>query len=199
MAFWISEAGRCRLMRYWKQIKIPKSNPPGNLQAFFAKKKIENAYSNLIYNSLGSKGILAEKGFLAESGDIIKGNVFCLLREGQEDILCTARMVKNSYLAAKPPGKQRHMEAISLMNITGKQYAKILHIGMNDLSVAEYDVDTSYKEETEQDWNILIESWKRAVEPAPNPEDWECGYCVYKTKCQREQKQPACEISSEAT
>lgn len=78
------------------------------------------------------------------------------------------------------------------MDIAGRESAKIFHIGMNELSIVEHDGGMSNESDTKEDWNILLKAREKSGGPEPNPEDWECGYCVYRTKCQKEQKQPAC-------
>jgi hypothetical protein len=68
---------------------------------------------------------------------------------------------------------------------TGVVDVRIAYISKDDLCIEEVSVlqIDDIAEYVQQDWATLLAAWVRQETPKPNPADWECRYCIYRTEC----------------
>jgi len=183
--FRVSDAGRCRLMRFWKRQGKPVSNDfdERTLRVF----EVGNVFHIWLQDLLQEKGLLVEREFEVEDAHRI-GHIDALVKNGNGLILYDFKTVnskKFSYI--KKEGDIHYafqVASYAMMLPFGVSEAAIVYISKDDLRIAEMPVDLDgIKSKVTDDWTILIQAWENQVEPTPNPMSWECKYCNYQSSC----------------
>jgi hypothetical protein len=189
--FRVSDAGRCHLMRYWKRQGKPASDMPDDrqLRVFEAG----HVFHIWLQDILRPKGALIEvpvedEHRMGHVDAIVQGDEGVILydfktvhsrkfhhnrKEGGNGDIHYA-MQAYTYATMLPPSIQKELTDI-----------RIAYISKDDLCIEEVSVfrmpDLPAK--TTKDWEILLDSWIKKVEPNPNPLNWECKYCIYRSSC----------------
>lgn len=190
--FRLSDAGRCRLMRYYKRQGKPATSTltpdvllqmqAGNLIHAY----IERAAHEMDY-LVASEDRLEDEHRIGHFDMIIKdfdGSGGLILY----DIKTISS--KKAYYMAKD-GKQADPQHVAQVNSYATLYRKfggeldelrIAYVIRDTMEVLEAPI--SHSAAVEADWNILIGAWICQEPPAANPDKWECAYCPYKNECQ---------------
>lgn len=188
--FRVSDAGRCHLMRYWKRQGKPFSDEPdARTQRVF---EVGHVFHVWLQDLLDKKGFLIERE--KEVEDIHRiGHVDAIIQTEQGLILYDFKTVHSRKFHHKRKEGNNgdihyHMQAYTYATMLpfGVADIKIAYISKDDLCIEEVSVmntDDIY-EYVMQDWHVLIDAWYMQEEPKPNPMNWECKYCVYRSSCQ---------------
>lgn len=195
--FRMSDAGRCRLMRYWKLQGKPAAEVPidalRNMQA-----------GNVLHDFFGS--VIADRAITQSGkpivGVMLEGKVEDEHRIGHYDIwaqtlegsflidLKTVKGKEASYLEkyGKKAKHQHVYQIVSYADLLVPRPDKLLvvYVERETLRVVlESTVDYALNiKDVEEDWRILIDAWNFGDVPEPNPDDtWECKFCGYRDVC----------------
>lgn len=187
--FRVSEAGRCRLMRFWKRKGKPYSDPfTDRVLRIFA---VGHIFHSWIEDLIEKSGWDVKIEMKLED-EHRRGVLDLLVRTDEGYVLYDFKTVhsrKFDYL-----DKEKDMHYIHQL-ITYKIMLKeqegidvndlrLFYISKDDLRVREVPVfHDQYIKETMMDWKILTDYWNKDIEPKPNAEPWECRYCVYRSIC----------------
>ena len=194
--FRVSDAGRCHLMRYWKRQGKPFSDVPDErtLRIF----EVGRVFHIWLQNLLRLKKVLVAEEFEVQDKHRI-GHVDAVVMTEQGLVLYDFKTVhskKFHYMKKFETDGDRHyaMQAYTyaMMLPFGVTDIRIAYISKDDLCIREVSINEEYPNIDEwvlKDWVKLIECWDSQTEPEPNPMDWECGYCGYKSSCEFGQKQ----------
>lgn len=191
--FRMSDAGKCRLMRYWKRQGKPASAPisPEALRQMQAGLILHDFLGQVIAAHFLTNGATRLEGELQDEHRIGHYDVWVQTVNGS--ILYDLKTVKGkeaNYLEkyGKEAKRQHQYQIVS--------YASLLDPRPDELRVAYIDRETlrvvqEYQvcfnlliQEVHADWDILIGAWNAQVEPDANPDDtWECKFCAYRDSC----------------
>ena len=208
--FRVSDAGKCRLYRYWK--RQGKDQPAKDMDML---KVME--LGNLIHVWL--EYVLRLEGVLYQSEAIVEDEH----RSGHLDAIVDVSgyptvyefktiggrqawyMVNNSAKAKKEHQYQvlTYLDMCTDMTtsvdsdiVVTPKSARIAYILREEMTgkngnklppltvIADIRTDLDLLPAVRQDWQILIDAWKDGVAPEANPEHWECKYCPYKGDCE---------------
>lgn len=194
--FRMSDAGKCRLMRYLKRSGKPFEQSHGNLFALEAGNVIHSWVENAVFSA--GYGVESE-GELEDEHRI--GHFDLLLDVNEELVLVEVKTVNSKKMyyidRQNAPDKQHlyqlvtyweaiHTSSPILKSSETLSRAYIVYINRDnwqDIRELEVEIDRLWQEEVRQDWNILLDAWLNHDAPSPNPESWECHYCNYKNDC----------------
>ncbi|MEM7828549.1 MAG: PD-(D/E)XK nuclease family protein [Candidatus Aenigmatarchaeota archaeon] len=188
--FRVSDAGRCHLMRFWKRQGKPATDEPdARTQRVF---EVGHVFHVWLQDLLQKTGLLLHKEYRVEDMHRI-GHIDAIVRVGEALILYDFKTVhsrKFHHRRREGGNGDMHyaMQAWTYAQMLpfGVEDIRIAYISKDDLCIDEVsvlDID-DISEYVKQDWFSLIDSWVRQEEPRPNPADWECKYCIYKSSCQ---------------
>lgn len=189
--FRMSDAGKCRLMRYWKRqgkVGQPYQGNPFLLEA-------GNLFHAYIQHALIDQGrMIACEERLEDDHRI--GHFDMLVNAGQpmQPTLYELKTVseKQFYYKKKnaAPDKPHIAQIVTYADSYIRKVDKfpdlrIVYLNRDSLEFLEFTVEY-YKQITAvtNDWETLIDAWNAQQEPTPNAENWECKYCQYATVCQ---------------
>lgn len=187
--FLVSDAGRCRLMRYWKrQGKETSIVYDSRMLRVF---KAGSIFHEWVDDILNKKGSLFVKR-IRINDEHRSGEVDNIIYEDGKKILYEFKSVhskKFSYLAERGMDLHHACQVVTYRHMLPFEVddARVCYISKDDLRVHEdsvYKVYPNIDLTVETDWYVLIEDWKAGREPEPNPENWECAYCDYRDTCQ---------------
>jgi CRISPR/Cas system-associated exonuclease Cas4 (RecB family) len=187
--FRVSDAGRCHLMRYWKRQGKPASDMPDDrAQRIF---EVGNVFHVWLQDVLTETGRLFEKELRVEDTHRI-GHIDAIVHTDKGLVLYDFKTVhsrKFHWKRKEGMNGDLHyaMQAFtySTMLRTGVVDVRIAYISKDDLCIEEVSVlqIDDIAEYVYQDWLTLISAWERRERPTPNPAEWECKYCIYRTEC----------------
>ena len=188
----MSDAGKCRLMRYWKRQGKPRTS--------LALEVLRPMQAGIVLHEFLGQVIAASVRPIG--GARLEGTVEDDHRIGHYDIwaqtsdksylidLKTVSGKKANYLAkygTQPDMPHRH-QIVSYASLLPERPDELLIVYVNRESLAvaaEYAVnyDLTIKD-VEEDWRILIDAWIHQQSPEANPDsNWECQYCPYSAAC----------------
>ena len=184
--FRVSDAGRCRLMRYWKRQGKPFTDEPDErtLRVF----EVGHVFHNWLQDLLELQGTLAGREIRVEDIHRIGHIDALVLPEGGPLVLYDFKTVnsrKFSYLSAEAD-RHYHFQAATyaLLLPLGVGSIRIAYVSKDDLRIQEVPVDLEdIRGQVVEDWAILVKAWNEGKEPEPNPMSWECKYCAYGSAC----------------
>ena len=186
--FRVSDAGRCHLMRYWKrQGKEPTDLPDERALRVF---EVGHMVHRWIQDILEEKGVLFGKEILVEDEHRI-GHVDAVVMLDGGPVLFEFKTVhsrKFHYQRRLGFMEDTHyffQAATYAMMIPVKiTETRIVYVSKDDLHIEEVTVPMpEMRIRAAEDWGKLIEAWEEGREPEPNPLDWECRYCIYRSTC----------------
>jgi CRISPR/Cas system-associated exonuclease Cas4 (RecB family) len=189
--FRLSDAGRCRLMRYWKrQGKLATSTMTPDVLLQMQAGNLIHAY---IERAAHDTGILVASEDRLEDEHRI-GHFDMIIKDvggSRGHILYDIKTIssKKAYYMAKD-GKQADPQHVAQVISYATLYRKfggeldelrIAYVIRDTMEILEAPI--SHSAAAEADWNILIGAWICQEPPAANPEKWECRYCAYASDC----------------
>jgi hypothetical protein len=186
--FRVSDAGKCRLMRYWKRQGKPMDPhyTPEGLRAMHVGILIHNWIQAVIKNA----GIaLAIEQQLEDKHRI--GHLDALVDIDGQRILYDFKTVNGKkwfYLEKNNfrPDLQHICQIITYAEMLADfpDQMNIIYLNRDTINMAECNVILGiWQDKVKRDWDILITSWERKQSPAQTTEPWECGYCGYQDRC----------------
>ena len=200
--FRVSDAGKCRLMRYWKRQGKPGKQewPLETLKAMQLGINVHE-YIQRIVTGLphGIARALCEQR-LEDEHRI--GHFDLYLELSEPFISDTGRLVQAILYDIKTKGSKQwfHFDKDDRKNDRAHEYqllsydlmsldlpvdeCRIAYINRDTFEIWENIIHFGNYSAVEDDWEILIQAWNKQEEPAPNAEKWECKYCMYHDDCE---------------
>lgn len=182
--FHVSDAGRCHLYRFWKRKAVEPTDLPSTraLRIF----EVGNVFHSWLQDVLDKSGNLISKELTVEDQHR-KGRIDAIVNINGQKILYDFKTVHSKKFSYDQLDAHYCMQAYTYKTMLNQPVddVKVLYISKDDLRLYEIsvyglkDIDVKVR----NDWESLIESWVKDKEPEPNPNDWECRYCIYKTRC----------------
>jgi len=188
--FRISEAGRCRLMRYLKRRGVPPSNAMDDrmLRVF----EVGTVIHRLLQDVLRKHDVLIAEEFLVEDAHR-RGHIDALVRFEGKTILYDFKTISAQRLATlEAPSRNYLFQIVTYAELLPMPVddLRIAFVEKDSLSVVEFSVREScdyaaLSEEVAEDWRLLIDAWERRCPPVPDPATVgvECPWCVYRDYC----------------
>lgn len=194
--FRVSDAGRCRLYRYWKRQGKKKIQPDANGLRIMEMGNIIHAW---LAQALQNIGVLIKAEIEVED-EYRKGHADALVKLGEHTILYDFKTISSKQagymLHNGCHAKRTHAyQVFSYFEMIRDGYldrsrngyihdCRILYVTRETFNfVAETPVEMGYMAEVRQDWQILCDAWDAQREPEANPDSWECRYCPYRETC----------------
>ena len=193
--FRVSDAGRCHLMRFWKRQGKPFTDQPDErTRRVF---EVGHVFHRWIQDILQKKGLLIAKELEVKDEHRI-GHVDAIVRYADDWLVMydfkTVHSRKFHWKKKEGGNGDLHyaMQAWTYYQMCNLDIheVRIAYISKDDLCIDEILVSDydSIGSKTREDWEMLITAWEKGEEPKPNPMDWECKYCVYRSICKKEDK-----------
>lgn len=199
--FRVSDAGKCRLMRYWKRQGKPGKQDwtPEVLKAMQLGINMHEYIQQIITNL--PRGIIrAICEQTVEDGQRI--GHFDLYLELSDPVTSpvSGDLVQTILYDLKSKGSKQwfHFDKDGRRSNRAHEYqlltywtmieepvdeCRIAYINRDTFEMCENIVDFGLEEKMSEDWILLIQAWDKQEEPAPNAEKWECKYCMYRAEC----------------
>lgn len=189
--FRVSDAGRCRLMRTWERQGTPPSREmPAQSLRVMESGNLLHAWLIHVLDRMGVLSIGEQ-----ELEDLHRlGHLDAIVEDGNgHTVLYDFKTIasKKAYYMDKDgwqPDKAHVFQVVSYAEMLPEDMRvedlRIAYVTRDTLEIHEIPVPREVVyEPVLRDWMILIDAWERQTEPAPNPEPWECTYCVYRASC----------------
>lgn len=187
--FRVSDAGKCRLMRYWKRLgrEYTLDIPSKSLRAMDIGIQLHDWIQRILKVQGGL--IYAE---LEVSDDHRLGHLDALVEMDGQMILYDFKFVNGKklyYLTRNSPlkaDKQHSHQIVTYADMITflPDELRVAYIDRDSLDILEIPVDyAQMRPDVFQDWDTLITAWERQEEPTANPQSWECRYCIYTAEC----------------
>lgn len=204
--FRVSDAGKCRLMRYWKRQgkKSTVSWTPDTLRAMQLGINIHEFIQKIVTAlPCGIKRAVCEQ-HLEDKHRIGHYDLFLELSEPIQNPDFEKDITTLLYDFKTKGSKSWHY-----WNKDGRQVdqthecqivtywlmmppddhidqCRIAYINRDTFEIDEWPVHHQcFVEMVEIDWSILTKAWEQQEEPAPSPANsWECKYCMYRNDCE---------------
>lgn len=189
--FRLSDAGKCRLMRYFKRQGQPVSS------ALTPDVLLQMQAGNLIHAYI--ERAAHEMGYLVASEDKLEdehriGHFDMILKVPSEDaglILYDIKTItsKKAYYMAqddKYADPQHVAQVVSYAQMYPGQldWLRIAYVIRDTMEIQEALIGLDeHTDDVSADWAILISAWNTQTPPAANPQSWECRYCPYSADC----------------
>ena len=208
--FRVSDAGRCRLYRYWKRQGKPQPKKDIDLLKIMEIGNLIHAWlayilqiQGLLYHAETSLEDTHRSGHLDAIVDV---NGYATLYDFKTIGSKQAWYMLHNGMKAQKEHQYQVLTYLDLctditsviennISVTPRA-ARIAYIlresynGKNGDSipplsvVADIRADLDLLPAVRQDWQILIDAWTDGVAPKANPESWECRFCPYKDACE---------------
>lgn len=204
--FRVSDAGRCRLYRYWKRQGKDRPQPDARGRRLMEAGNLLHAW---IEYALSESGVVAASEIEVEN-EHSKGHADAMLNFGDGNYILydfktisskqAGYLLTNGCKVKKEHAYQILSYALMLENgcVTEKDdlfydtfrdtveidECRIAYITREELEiVAEIPVDPDLRPQVTRDWQLLISAWEQQQAPQANPEAWECRFCPYTQTC----------------
>jgi len=188
--FRVSDAGRCRLMRFLKRLGVSPTDLPDSrtLRIF----EVGHTFHKWIQGILQEKNLLLSAEHRLEDEHRLGHIDAVILSETQKLIIYDFKTVHSKKFSYIQQADEHHAQQVLtyyLMlpdEIRGEvEDVRVAYISKDDLRIEEFSVlSPELIAKTKEDWEILISAWEKGKEPEPNPKIWECKFCPYKSMCQ---------------
>jgi CRISPR/Cas system-associated exonuclease Cas4 (RecB family) len=189
--FRLSDAGKCRLMRYWKrQGKAETRDIPPEVLLQMQAGHIIHAYIERAAHEMGclvsSEDKLEDEHRIGHFDLIVSHPL-----DESERILYDIKTItsKKAYYKLRD-GKEADDQHIAQLVSYAMMYEdrldalRIAYVIRDTMAITEIPIDMPlYEDNVIVDWDILISAWNRQEPPTPNPKKWECRYCAYSADC----------------
>jgi hypothetical protein len=187
--FRVSDAGKCRLMRYWKRQgkDYTLDIPPKALRAMDIGIHLHEWIQGVLQDQVDL--IYVE---LEVSDEHRLGHLDALVEMGGRTFLYDFKFVngKKMYYLTKngtPEADKQHAYQIVTyadMITMLPDELRVAYIDRDSLDILEIPVEyDQMRPAVFEDWDTLIAAWSYRNEPRANPQYWECRYCIYKDVC----------------
>lgn len=191
--FRLSDAGKCRLMRYWKRQGKPAANtmPPDAM----LQMQIGNMLHAYIERAVQWMGCLVASEEPLEDDHRI-GHFDMVIEPpdndgGGERILYDIKTInsKKAYFMERDgnradPQHIAQLVSYAIMYPGELDGLRLAYVVRDTLEIREVEVERIPNDPTViGDWMLLIDAWVAQHEPAANPSGWECKYCQYVNDC----------------
>lgn len=200
--FRVSDAGKCRLMRFWKRQGKPaeKGIPIETLRAMQQGINVHEYIQTAIADLPGVEHLVTEHRLEDEH----RIGHFDLLLSLTSPLIDDADPIRHVLCDIKSKGSKQwhyfdrdgrqsdvtHVYQLTSYWLMAKDQMPIdactlVYINRDTLEMHENDVNVAYwAKEVESDWNLLINAWERQEAPEPCPAThYECRYCPYYQEC----------------
>jgi CRISPR/Cas system-associated exonuclease Cas4 (RecB family) len=188
--FRVSDAGKCRLMRYWKRQGKPASNAmPFEWRVQAEAGNMLHAWIQYIVKQSGN--CIDAEAELVDEHRI--GHFDLMLKHpyGTETYLYDIKTISNKkayYMAKYGNGVDEHHQfqliTYFLMLPPGIDKLRIAYVTRDTLDITEFPVLVDeMKDRVEEDWDILITAWENQEPPRANAQKWECTGCQFHDVC----------------
>jgi len=190
--FRMSDAGKCRLMRYWKRQGKPAAAtmPPDVLRQMQAGIILHDWFARMLMH----RKEITDYRFEVEVEDEHRiGHFDLLMNIGDHTILYDLKTVKGKEAAylekyGKGAKRQHQYQLVSYASLLTPRPDELrgAYIDRETLRIVqECPVDFEQMAGTVAfDWTVLIDAWNAQEEPDANPDDtWECKFCAYRYDC----------------
>lgn len=199
--FRVSDAGKCRLMRYWKRQGKPGKQDwtPEVLKAMQLGINIHEYIQQIVIElPRGIARAICEQ-HLEDEHCIGHFDLYIELSEpiditddgGINTILYDIKTKgSKQWFYFQKEGcrsdRPHELQVLSYQRMIHQEVdlCRIAYINRDTFEIHENDVPFYLWEEVKLDWDILIDAWEIQKEPAPNAEKWECKYCMYRDTCE---------------
>lgn len=188
--FRVSDAGKCRLMRYWKrQGKPALHETPFEWRIQAEAGNLLHAWIQFIVNASGC--LVDAEGELQDEHRIGHFDMILERPDGTERLLYDIKTISNKkafYMAKYGNGADEHhqLQLVTYFQMCppGIDTLRIAYVTRDTLDIREIPILVAeMKDRVEEDWSLLTEAWDKQIEPAANPEQWECKGCQYHDAC----------------
>lgn len=192
--FRLSDAGKCRLMRYWKR-----HGKPGT-KDLSADVLLQMQAGNLLHAyieraALWTGSLIASEECLEDEHWI--GHFDMVLEPPESFDLPEQRIMyeiktingKKAYYMEREGNKADPQHVAQLVSYAimypGRlDKLRLAYVVRDTMEIREVEVRlSSYEADVFDDWELLIDAWAAQREPAANPAGWECKYCQYANNC----------------
>jgi CRISPR/Cas system-associated exonuclease Cas4 (RecB family) len=189
--FRLSDAGKCRLMRYWKRQGKPGTN--GMSPEVMLQMQAGNLLHAYIERAaLWMESLIASEECLEDDHRI--GHFDMVIEPPYsiaERILYDIKTInsKKAYFMEKDgnradPQHIAQLVSYAIMYPGDLDGLRLAYVVRDTLEIREVEVErTSSEPAVIADWQLLLDAWVDQKEPAANPVGWECKYCQYATNC----------------
>lgn len=187
--FRISDAGKCHLMRFWKRQGIEPTNSSSfDIRLVMESGNLLHAWFQYVLKKIG----VIEAAEMEVQDEHKLGHFDCILAYNNTRILYDLKTIsgKKMYYFHKngdKPDKQHIYQVLTYHSLLHPwpDDVRIAYISRDTLEICECVVHLGHNAlvEAANDWGALIGAWEVDMSPAPNPEPWECNYCVYRDAC----------------
>lgn len=186
--FRLSDAGKCRLMRFFKRQGKPETRDlPPDVRLQMQVGNIIHAYIERAAHEMGC--LVAAEERLEDDHRI--GHFDLIVECHGQSILYDVKSITNkkAYYMARNGGDadaQHIAQVISYVHLyAGPLHEqRIAYVTRDTLEFREVPVDLArHEDDVLADWAMLISAWTRQEPPAANPQSWECQYCAYGPDC----------------
>lgn len=185
--FRVSDAGKCRLMRYWKRQGVEPTNLPSS------QNRLVMESGNLLHAwfqyALHKMQILESAEQTVEDEHRI-GHLDCIVAHEGRRILYDLKTVSSKKLYffhknGEQPDRHHVHQVLSYHGMLKPlpDEVRIAYISRDTLDICECVIPFSKVGPVIDDWAILITTWTMQEPPKPSPESWECRYCMYQERC----------------
>lgn len=187
--FRLSDAGKCRLMRYWKrQGKAATQSMSPDVLLQMQAGNLLHAYIERA--ALWTGRLMASEETLEDTHRI--GHFDMILSTVDINrVLYDIKTInsKKAYFMEKDGNRAdpQHISQIvsyAIMYPGELDGLRLSYVVRDTLEIREVEVDPVPSEHAvQEDWDMLIDAWTAQIAPVANPSKWECKYCQYVNDC----------------
>jgi CRISPR/Cas system-associated exonuclease Cas4 (RecB family) len=186
--FRLSDAGKCRLMRYWKRQGREATN------SMSPEVTLQMQAGNLLHAYIERavqwcNGLVDSESTLEDDHRI--GHFDMVIHDHDGLIMYDIKTInsKKAYFMEKDGNRAdpQHIAQIvsyAIMYPGQLDALRLAYVVRDTFEIREIEVERISSEPTViADWQLLLDAWVDQKEPAANPSEWECKYCQYKADC----------------
>ena len=179
--YYASSAGSCPRKMYYSR-RYPQENDLELLKVF----EMGNIVHEFIQDVIMKGGQHEVPIKLEDNGIIVRGRLDCLY----ENELYELKSTKSIHFVKDKPNNHHVMQLMLYMKQLGYKSGNLLYIEKNTLQMVEHTVEYD-----DSIYNLAIALFRKAHQglstntlPVKECEAWECKFCNYQDKCQKEVK-----------
>ena len=187
--FRLSDAGKCRLMRYYKRqgTKAEPLSPDILLQMQVGH--LIHAWIETAAYHIGC--LIASEEELEDEHRVGHFDLILQRATDSKRILYDVKTIssRKAYFMEKNGEKaapQNIAQVLSYHGLLRKPVdeVRLAYITRDTMAIREVCIwPEDHEQRVTKDWEILIDDWEHEREPKANPEHWECRYCPYASGC----------------
>lgn len=193
--FRVSDAGKCRLMRYWKRQGIVPSNLPSlDIRLVMESGNLIHAWIQHVLQAMHVLEVAEQE--LVDDHKI--GHLDCLIMYKKNWVLYDLKTVSGKKMwyfhkHGERPDKAHIYQILTYHAMLADKIrpcpddVRIAYISRDTCEIQECRIPLGHLNDVLDDWAALIAAWEVKMEPEPTAEAWECKYCAYKDRCHQEE------------